>query len=512
MKKQGIIFFLISGISLVCLFVIRFLLGGWVNYLWVPLIFFVSFLIAGLWSFRGLYQEFFTLRTTREGMNMGTMILLVLVLLGAVNFLGAKKFKTFDFSSAQVNSISPQSKKLVQGLKEDLQVIYFYKTGTEGVEENRRGFIELVKKYQDESSKVKLSFVEVNENPKMAEEFGVNKGSGLVFVQYQGRKSRIEKIDEQELTGALVKVTREKDKKIYYLIGHRERDFDEEKESMGLNAFKKLLENSRYIVSPLNLNQVPAVPSDADLVIVAGPEQEFLDQELKSLKDYLSKGGSALLAVKGKLDSGFSRFLSEFGVTIEPTFVVQVMETPLGKAVNPQATPVNDFSKEAEITKPFGRGEFVVMRLPSKILKAQVPASMKWTDLLKTDETSMSFKDTGFKGEAAKGPFVLGALIQGHFLNQDAKEKAFQLVVISDVDFLSNQLLYKNLNRDLAMNTVAYLAQEENIISISPKEVDVTQMQMTDTQFYLFVFGFAIPVPLILIMTSGFLWYRRRFA
>lgn len=514
MKKQAIVFFLISGISLICLLVLRFILGGWVPYLFIPLGFFVICLLAGIWSYRKLYKEFFSVKTTKEGMSMGVMIILALVLLVAINYLGAKKYKTFDFSSAHVNSLSEQSKTLLKNLNEDLKVLYFYKKGTEGVEENRRSFIDLIKKYQDQSDRVKLSFVEVNENPKLAEQYGVNKGSGLVFVEYKERKNKIDKIDEQELTGAIVKVTREKDKKIYFLIGHHERDFEDSKEATGLNAFKKLLEGNRYLVNPLNLNQVPAVPSDADLVIVAGPEQNFLDHEIKSLSEYLKEGGSALFAVKGNLDAGLSGLLSSVGTKIIPHFVVQVMDTPLGKAVNPQVTPVSDFSTSQEITKPFGRGEFVVMRLPSSIDKGIVPEGITFTDLIRTDKNAMAFQDTNFKGGALPGPFVMGALLKGKFpgtLGQD-KVKDFSLVIFSDVDFLSNQLLYKNLNRDLALNSVAFLAKEENIISITPKEVDVTQLQMTETQFYLFIFGFIIPLPLILITASGVLWYRRRFA
>ena len=144
-KKTGIILFLASGLSLICLFVLRLLLGGWTNYLWVPLFFFVACLGGGLWCFRGLYKEFFAVRTTKEGMSMGAMIALVLVLLVAVNYLGAKKYKTFDFSNAQVNTISDQSKKLVKSLTEDLKLLYFYKNGTQGVEENRRAFTELIR-------------------------------------------------------------------------------------------------------------------------------------------------------------------------------------------------------------------------------------------------------------------------------------------------------------------------------------------------------------------------------
>lgn len=512
MQKQGIVFLLISGISLVCLLVLRFLLNGWVDYLWIPLGFFLVFLGGGLWSYRKLYKEFFSVKTTKEGMSMGVMILLMLALLAALNYFGATRYKTFDFSSAQINTLSEQSKKLLQNLDSELKVLFFYKNGSEGLEENRRAFIDLIKKYQDQSSLVKLQFVEVNENPKLAEEYGVNKGTGLVFLDYKGKRNKIEKIDEQEITGALVKVTREKDKKVFYTIGHRERDWEDSKDPEGLNAFKRLMEGNRYVVVPLNLNQVPEVPTDADLVVVAGPEQSFLEHEVKALEKYLQRGGSLVLALKGNEDHGLQKLLDRAGVKITPQYVVQVMDTPLGKAVNPQATPITQFSSTEAITKPFGRGEFVLMRLPSPILKMSVPASITYEELAKSDVNSMAFQDTTFKGVASKGPFATAALLKGKFPGATEGKNDFNLVLFSDVEFLSNQLLYKNLNRDLALNTISYLAKEESVISITPKEVAVTKMNITENQFYLFIFGFILPVPLILIAISGVLWYRRRFA
>ncbi|MGZ5279083.1 MAG: GldG family protein [Pseudobdellovibrionaceae bacterium] len=511
MKKQSVIFLLLSGISFICLLVLRFLLGGWEHYMFVPLVLFLGFLIAGLWNSRKLFREFMLVKTTKEGMSMGVMILLTFVLLAALNYLGAKKFKTFDFSSSKVNSLSEQSRTLLRSLTDDLKVLYFYQRGTEGTEDNRRAFIDLIKKYQDESPRVKLQFVEVNENPKLTEEYGVNKGSGLVFVEYKGRKNKIEKIDEQELTGALVKVTREKDKKIFFTIGHGERDFEETKEPTGMNAFKKLVEGNRYIVAPLNLNLASEVPADADLVIVAGAQHEFLDHEKKALEKYLQRGGSLILALKGQSKSGLSDWLaSKVGVRISADYIAQVMDTPLGKAVNPQITPVSQFSSADPITKPFGRGDFVVMRLPSVVLKEKIPDGIVYEDLARTDANAMGFPDTNFKGAAKPGPFSVAASLKGKM--SATAEKEFSMVVFADVDFLSNQLLYKNLNRDLALNTVASMAREENVISISPKEVDVTQMQITEMQFYVFIFGFIIPLPLLMLVISGTLWYRRRFA
>jgi ABC-type uncharacterized transport system involved in gliding motility auxiliary subunit len=502
-KKLGWIYFLMSVISLVSLLVLRMLLGGWVDYLWVPLFFFVVTLAGTIWSFKGLYKEFFRLKTTKEGFSMGAMILIVLAFLISVNYLGLKHYRTFDFSLSKVNTLSEQSLKLLGNLQSDLKVLFFYKNGTEGIDDGRRAFMELIKKYQDQSALVKLQFVEVNENPGLAADYGVDKGSGTVFLDYQGRKSKIEKIDEQEISQALVKVTRENDKKIYYVIGHRERDFEDSKETMGLNQFKKMLEGYRYQMLPLNLNQVQAVPTDADLLMIMGPEQDYLKSEFVAIDKYLEKGGAVWLALKGNKDPGFAAFLATKGVRINTHLVAQVSDTTLGRAVNPQATPANSFPSDEEITKPFGIGEFVVMRLPNSIEKISSPEGVTFTELVSTDKSFMAFADKKFEGKPVAGPFTTAALIKG---------KEFKIVLFSDVDFVSNQLLYKNLNRDLALNSVSYLANEKDLISIAPKEIDVTQLQLSETQFYAFVFGFIIPLPLLLLIFSGVLWYRRRFA
>lgn len=510
MKKTGIIFFLASGISLICLFVLRLLLGGWTDYLWIPLGFFVFCLFAGLYCFRNLYQEFFAVRTTKEGMSMGAMILMVFILIIAINYLAVKSYKTFDFSSSQVNSLSEQSKKLVRSLDSELKVLYFYKDGTEGIEQNRRAFSDLLRKYQDESSRIVLEFVEVNENPRLAEEFEVNQGSGVVFVTYQGRKAKIEKIDEQELTGAIVKVTREKDKRIFYVQGHRERNLEEPKEISGANGIKKLLEGNRYRVEPLNLSAVPAMPEGADLVMVIGPEQDFLEREVQVLKDYLKSGGSLILAHESRQNIGLEKLLEPIGISFSQDYLVQVMETPLGKAVNPQVTPANQFSSTHPITVPFGRSEFVVTRLPSAVSFQEVKG-ITHEALVTTDGSVYAFPNTQFQGAAKTGPFSLALAVKGVYPGAE-NGKEFQMVVLSDADIFSNQLLYRNLNRDLLINSVSFLAKEENLISISPKEVAVTALNLTPTQFYIFIFGFIIPLPLLLVISSGILWYRRRFA
>jgi ABC-type uncharacterized transport system involved in gliding motility auxiliary subunit len=388
--------------------------------------------------------------------------------------------------------------------------MYFYKKNEENVDQNKRQFIELIKKYQDQSSFVKLEFVEMNERPDLVEKYEVSKGTGVVFLEYKSKKNKIEKIDEQEITGALVRVTREKNKTIYFVVGHAEKDISDASSPKGAGGLKGLLEGNNYTVKPLNLVQTDKVPEDADMVYLLGPQQDFLPNEIKALEAYAENGGSLVVLVYSGKTSSLSGFLNKLGVQINNDFVVQVLQTQMGMAVNPAATPVAEFSTVHGITKPFGKNQFGIMVLPTSLQRTQpLPEGFNFQEIAKAPMQTMAFTSKTFDKEAGKGPHALIAAVTGK-LSKEGKE--FNLVVYGDAEVFSNQYLYKNLNRDLALNTAAFLSKDENLISISPKEVGVTEMTLTPNQFGIYLMGFIIPLPILLLITSGTLWYRRRHA
>jgi ABC-type uncharacterized transport system involved in gliding motility auxiliary subunit len=510
MSRASQIFFMMSVVSLIALVVVQVMLGTWMPFMWILAALFVLFLGLGFWQDRLLWKELMGLKTTKNGLSMGSLILLVVIGLAAINFIAARKSKTFDFSMAQVNTLSDQSIKLLKSIDDDLKVIYFYQKGTQGVEENKKAFMDLIRKYQDQSGKVSLEFVEVNQRPDLVKKYGVNTGAGLVFLEYQGRTSRIEKIDEQEITGGLVKVLRKEDKNIYFVIGHGEKELEEQKEANGLALLKQVLEGNRYRVNPLNLNSTGAVPTDAHVVVVAGPTQNFAELEVLALENYLKAGGNLVLAFEDKTDAGLTQLLGKLNLVIEPYFVAQVVDTPLGKAINPSSTPVTEFSQTATITKPFGQGQFINTRLPSPLRRIEAELKgIKLEEIASTNSSAVAFGDTSFKDQKGQGPFVIAAFVTGQLPGSD---KSFQATVFGDADLFNNQMLYQNLNRDMILNTIATLVKEENLVSIAPKSVEKTEMTMTDSNFYLYVFLFILPMPLIFLALSGVTWYRRRHA
>ncbi|QDK36963.1 GldG family protein [Bdellovibrio sp. NC01] len=507
MSKLGKLSILLSGISLVSTIIIRYIIGDWVPFCWVALGLTVFFLVITLILDRKFLNEFIGMKTTKEGMSMGVLIVLMLALLIVVNYLGVKHYTTWDFSTAQTNTLSEQSVKLVKSLDSDLKVLFFYKKGVEGNEDNRRQFRELIKKYQDQSQKIQLDFVEVNERPDLAKEYGVDKGSGVVFLDYKGRRNRIEKIDEQEFTSALVKVTRTTIKNIYFTIGHGEKNLDEAKEGLGLNALKVMLENNRYTVKTLPLLQTTKVPDDADVVVIAGPIQNFQDFEINALEEYIKRGGSLFIALESQNTAGLEKLTKKIGVEPENNYVLNVVETVMGKGINQGPTTGTLFSPTNQITKGFGTGEGTLFRYPQGLTTLTVEG-ITVDQLVRTIPNAVAYPTMSIKGDGKEGSYALVDEVSGKLPGG----KDFKAVIAGDVDFMSNQMLYQNLNRDLVLNSIAALAKEENLISISPKEPQSTQLLLTETKFAVFLFAFIIPFPILLLGIAIGLGIKRRNA
>lgn len=511
MSKIGKLSLLFSVISFICLILGRMALGGWHNFLWLPLLLFLGLGAVPVAKDGKSFLEFFTMKTTKRGLSMGSMIFLVLAGLIIVNVIAVRHYTTWDFSLGHVNTLSDQSIQLLKSLDSDLKVTFFYKQGQEGTEDNRRLFRELIKKYQDQSDKLRLDFVEVNERPDLANQYGVNKGSGVVFLEYKGKKNRIEKIDEQEVTSALLKVTSDKSKIVYFILGHGETDLDELRDTQGGNALKMLLSNNNYEVKTLGLATHPQIPADANAVAIIGPQQNFLDHELAALETYLKGGGSLWLALDSQKTGGLEKILAKVGVVPMNNFVLNLVETAMGKGVNQGATMATEFSPTDQITKIFAKNELALFQNPMGLKRGQAPAGINVEDLVRIPD-AMGFKTLKITGEGETSAYTFAMDVTGRWPGTDEKANPMRIVVYGDAHFLSNSMLYQNLNRDLALNTVAALVHDDSMISIAPREASITQMHLSDLGFQTFFWGFVLPLPLILLATSIGVWVRRRHA
>ena len=532
MSGKGKISLTIGFVLLISLAGLYFALQVWMPFMWLFLAPGLLGVITWIYLDRKLLFDFFTMKTTRQGLNMGVLILIAAVMLVFVNFIAGRYNKTFDFSTTEKFTLSEQSKKILDNLKNDpaeVQVKYFYKEGLEGVEAGKKIFSNMVKIFQDSSveakSKIKLEIVEMNSRPKLTQEFGATRGSGEGFIEYKGQKSRVEpqganagqvNYSEQDFINALIKTTRKEKKKIYFLQGHGERDVINEKNETGVSALKQMLEKNSYIVESYNTIEKGGVPQDAHVMAILNPENTFQKQEVIALQDYLTHGGALFLTFDEKNVAGLGDVLKQMGVELEKNYIFNIFNSPSGPVVNAQQPTVAiQYSPTSEITRFFASNASSVFLRPQSLKMLAVPQGLQVDPLVKSPEASVAlenFDSQQFKGQPQS--YILAVEVKGK-LKENAGHD-FSAVVFADTDFLSNQFIYQNSNKDLVLNAFSALAQEKDLIALAPKEPKASPMTMSVpefNQYYKFiVVGLFLPIPFIFLIISFVMWLRRRHA
>ncbi len=516
MNEKGRLALAISIFCFICLGGLYFSLGIWMPFMWGVMA--TSIIAFGVWLYydRKILVEFFSLKTTKYGIDMGAIIFLAVLFMAVLNFVGARHTKAFDFSENQTNSLSEQSKKMAINVQNELSVKFFYKNGADQVDYNKKTFRDLIKKYQDINPKIQVEFAEMNEKAKLTQEYGAARGAGEAFAEFRGNKNRIENFTEQDLTNALIKVTRVTKKSIYFLEGHGERSIEDEKDENSLFGLRQLLEKNSYIVKKLSLISFSEIPQDSDVLIIAAPTQNFQEHEIKALEGYLKRGGSLLVTVdSARTPIALQKILANVGIDFENFYVFNVVNTAMGQVVNAQSYTIgNVYSPASEITRVFGANQVTVFRQPHALKEAAHSDKIKINYIVKTPENSVALKELDSSDYIGKPQsYNIVAEIKGFYLEAD---KSFSMVVTSDVDFMTNALLYQNLNRDLALNSVSALAKDADLVSITPKELTTSPVRLSPPEFNQFfkfvVVGFFLPLPILFMIIALVLWYRRRHA
>ena len=250
-------------------------------------------LVAGvILGYEGI-AKFFSRRSSQLGTNTSILTIAVIAILAAINYLGAQHHKRIDLTSEKLYSLSDQTDKIVRGLKQDVNVVRFDKVPGAQVDD-------LMKEYQNLSPHFKYQSVDPQQKPEIAAEYGA-KRMGDVIIAYGDKKEPIEpsaggEVSEQDITGALLKLTTGKQKTVCFVTGHGEKSLDDNGPhgySMANDGMKKEQLKSQSI----NLVSSSDVPAECSVLVIAGPMQAYFQQETAEISKYLDGGGKALIEV-----------------------------------------------------------------------------------------------------------------------------------------------------------------------------------------------------------------------
>src|SRR5262249_35644258 len=226
-------------------------------------------------------------RQARYGAVAGSSVLVVLLILIAINYIGAKQNKRWDLTVNKNFSLSDQTRNVLVKLDAPLEVLVFYKA------EELQSWQDRMKEYQYASKRVSVDYVDPDKKPAVAKQNQIQQYNTVVF-NYKGRTERVTTNSEQDLTNGIIKVVTGAQKKIYFTQGHGEKD-TASSDRDGYNTISTALGRENYTVDKVVLAQTGSVPDDATVVVVAGPKNDFFPPEIDALKKFLAKGGKLLL-------------------------------------------------------------------------------------------------------------------------------------------------------------------------------------------------------------------------
>ena len=471
---------------------------------------------------------YFQRRNARYGAIAGFSVVIVLGILIAVNYLSVRQNKRWDLTANRQYSLSDQTVKLLQGLDAPVKFMVFDQ------ETNFDRYRPRLTEYAYNSSKVTAQYIDAEKDPAAAKQYGVTT-LGTIVISYKGRTENVNGDAEQDLTNGLIKILNPQQLKVYFLAGHGEKD-PASSDRGGYSSIADALKRDNYQFDKLVLAQANEIPADANELIIAGPKTDILDSEASLIRGYLARAGKLLVLLDPpeNLKSpapmpNLTALLKDWGMNAPNSVVVDVSgltsspEVPAAAPPYP-SHPITD-RFDLLTAYPLVRAITPITGNAAKPAQSFIQTSARsWaeTNLASLGDRNALAPDAD-KGDIV-GPVSIGVAASAPAENAaadakpaansaqkaDEKKAETRVAAIGDSDFAANAYLGIQGNRDLFMNTVSWLSQQENLIAIRPREASDRRLTITASQMTGLFWLTIVIIPAIVFGSGAYSWWRRR--
>ena len=503
----------------------------------------LSILLYGAGQWRQVARAF-EQRQTRYGTLASTSVVLALAVMVALNYILARQNTRWDLTAAQQYSLSDQTQRVLESLESPLRILVFAR------EPEFPRYRDRLDEYAYLSSQVTVDYIDVEKQPILTRQYEVQFNGTIVF-DYKGRVERVESDAEQDLTNGLITVIEGVEQTVFFLEGHGEKEHTSSDRD-GYSTVSDALSLDNFGVESLVLAQQSAVPEDATVLVIAGPQTDLLPGEVEALRVYLDRGGKLLVLIDPPSDSaapepdGLFGLLREWG--IEPGTDVVVDASGMGQLLGADASvpvvanyPFHPITDRFNLLTayPLARSLSAATGSPdNRVAQSFLETSAQSWAEADIDELATGQVELDEEAGDRPGPVTIGMAVSAPAPSPepafttvdaegdeadteddgtdaeddetDATPPETRLVVIGDSDFVTNGVVGIQGNRDMFLNTVNWLAQQENLISIRAREPEDRRLTLTaDQQRRLFWLSLVL-VPGFVLSTGVYTWWRRR--
>ena len=320
---------------------------------------------------------------------------------------------------------------------------------------------------------------------------------------------------ESSITSALIHLLASREIRAYFLLGHGEIDLaNESDDGYGLIRDVLLQEGiePHGWIGPSHLS----VPEDADLVVIGAPERDLLPAEIDALDRYLKAGGRLLVLLEPGIETNLHDLLVRWGFGLPEGIVADRVTSPLLESPRAITLVVQAYSPDHPITRPFSPRTMVLIPGARSVRAARKPEpddrmreivySSPWGWIESDVTAALRGRPIQPDPDETQGREIPIAAA-GRYPRADGEAR---IVVIGDRDFARNQRLYSLYNRDLLLNAVHWLVQQDRRIATRDKFWSPRQDPLTPQETLTFFYFFAFALPEVLLLLGIHAWYRQR--
>jgi hypothetical protein len=487
-------------------------------------------------------------RRYRIALSVLVGVVSAVVIFGLVNHLAATRLRwRKDFSATGRFQLSPLTRQVLESLTNDVKVTVLFPRDSDLF-----GHIDgLLREYSEVQPRIHARYVDADAEPVTAIQvrttykLGLEDANLVVFdsggqtvrvaeselsaydanvnAMMEGRQKEIRRTafkGELMFTSALAELATTNRPHACFLTGHDEVRMTSEEGLTGFYRFAQLLRAKSATVSEIRLDGTNDVPENCQLLVIPGPAQEFLPQEVERIRRYLDGGGRVLLALNSSLPTLRLRLeplMFDWGIKAASAYAADTNQTSGGFTV--YTTNLGSHP----ITLPMIRNEsrvffyqpLVVGTLPMDQRPADAP---KATPLVATGPGGMTRSDLRngtvafLPGVDLRGTVPMAAAAErGGVTGVAAGSGTARLVVVGDhLMFGNDALTHVPGNVDFAELTLAWLLDRTQMLAIGPKPVREYRLYLTPAQHGTIRWTLLGVLPGSVLLVGFVVWMRRR--
>jgi ABC-type uncharacterized transport system involved in gliding motility auxiliary subunit len=451
----------------------------------------------------------------------------VVAVLVGLGWLSARFPLRFDLTSTGLYSLSSATVTMLTRLDAPVHIVFFH-------DPLMRDTVELYQLMAAQTPKVTVEFYDPVINPAQARMLGVS-FAGTAVMESGGRRLQVNGGSEHDIANGILRVAQRSSQRVCFLEGHGEPDpFSLEShdhlegapghshglgtqfvlhERHGMAKARHALETVNYRVEKVLLLQQggTATLPDCTVLIVAGPRLALRPAEVEAVRAYLARGGNALFMLDPFVATGLEPTLREYGVVVDDDIVIDEASHFWADVSSPAVTDYNRHQVTRDLPLTFFPGARSLSPPPQRVPGTSV------VPLVKSSRNSWgqaSGDRVGFvKGRDVEGPNTLMVVALRRAVDAEGTALAdgprSRIAVVGDSDFATNSFFHIMGNGTLFLNTVNFLAAQEQLIGIPPRTADIPRINLSNRQMKGTFFLSVVLVPAVLAVVGTAVWWKQ---